>query len=114
MTDSFDTSIFSKQRGRRVLICARGICAPADSAFQLEETLFELVQEHGLDSPDHPEPVTCRTVQCLGVCHSGPIMIVHPEAVRYCNVDQQALEEIVQEHLVNGNPVQKHQLPPQS
>ena len=78
----------------------------------MEKRLLQLIRQHGLDDADHPQYVTCRTVQCLNVCQDGPIMIVHPEAVRYRLVDNFALERIVQQHLLGGEPVAELMLPP--
>jgi len=41
---------------------------------------------------------------CLGVCKQGAIMCVYPEAVWYCNVDQEAVDRIIHQHLI-GNVV---------
>jgi len=112
MPQEIDTSIFSKQHGHRVLVCIRGNCAPPELGNTLEACLLKLIRAHGLDDPTHPRHVTCRTVQCLGVCHSGPIVMVHPGAIRYQQVDERALEHIFQEHLLQGRPVKALMLPP--
>jgi (2Fe-2S) ferredoxin len=110
--DDYGMSIFSNRRGRRILICVRGRCAPPELGRALEKRLLHLIQQHGLDAPEHPQYVTCRTVQCLNVCQDGPIMIIHPEAVRYRLVDEAALERIFQQHLLGGEPVTDLLLPP--
>lgn len=110
--DDIFESIFAKKRGRRVLICTRGKCAAPELGLALEPKLLALIQEHGLDDPNHAQHVTCRTVQCLGVCHSGPIVTVHPEAIRYKCVDEQALKRIFHKHLLQDIPVEELMLPP--
>lgn len=112
MSDTFESSIFNQKHRRRVLICVRGNCAPAEEGQDLATHLQRLIKNHGLDEPSHPQSVSCRQVQCLGVCHSGPIIMVHPEAIRYHQVDIAALDRIFQEHLVQGNPVADLILPP--
>ncbi len=45
---------------------------------------------------------------------NGPIMIVHPEIIKYQHVDAAALERIFQQHLLQGQPVEElivHQPP---
>lgn len=112
MPDTFESSIFNQKSGRRVLICVRGNCASAAEGQNLEAHLQRLIKDHGLDDPNHPHTVSCRQVQCLGVCHSGPIIMVHPDAIRYQQVDIAALERIFQQHLIQGNPVADLILPP--
>ena len=48
---------------------------------------------------------------CLGRCEEGPVMVVYPEAVWYCYVDQEDVEEIIDEHLLNNRPVTRLMLP---
>ncbi|QDQ28942.1 (2Fe-2S) ferredoxin domain-containing protein [Chitinimonas arctica] len=42
---------------------------------------------------------------CLDRCAQGPVLVVYPDNVWYQYVDQDDVEEIIQEHLVNGREV---------
>lgn len=51
--------------------------------------------------------VRMNTAGCLDRCSEGPVMVVYPEGVWYTYVDQEDVEEIIQEHLVNGRVVER-------
>ena len=44
---------------------------------------------------------------CLDRCEEGPVLVVYPEAVWYTYVDQADIDEIIDEHIVNGRVVQR-------
>ena len=44
---------------------------------------------------------------CMDRCDEGPVLVVYPEAVWYQYVDTDDIEEIIQEHLVNGRVVER-------
>jgi (2Fe-2S) ferredoxin len=101
------TAFMSTRRGRRVLICVRGQCAESNRGRRLEKRLLELIEQYGLDDLNHPLHVSCAITNCLGVCADGPVMIVHPEAIKYHHVTEAALERIFQQHLLGNQPVEE-------
>jgi (2Fe-2S) ferredoxin len=52
-----------------------------------------------------PGGVRINTAGCLDRCEEGPVIVVYPEAVWYTYVDCEDIDEIIEEHLVNGRPV---------
>ncbi len=44
---------------------------------------------------------------CLGRCAEGPVMVVYPEAVWYSYVDREDIDEIVEQHLLGGEIVER-------
>jgi (2Fe-2S) ferredoxin len=44
---------------------------------------------------------------CLDRCEEGPVVVVYPEGVWYTYVDKADIDEIVDEHLVNGRVVER-------
>lgn len=44
---------------------------------------------------------------CLDRCDEGPVVVVYPEEVWYTYVDQEDIDEIIDEHLINGRVVER-------
>jgi len=44
---------------------------------------------------------------CLGRCEEGPAIVVYPEGVWYTHVSLADVPEIVEQHLVHGQPVER-------
>ena len=44
---------------------------------------------------------------CLDRCAEGPVMVVYPDAVWYRYVDEEDVDEIIEQHLVHGRPVER-------
>jgi (2Fe-2S) ferredoxin len=40
-------------------------------------------------------------------CEEGPVIAVYPDAVWYTYVDREDIDEILEEHLVNGRVVER-------
>lgn len=55
--------------------------------------------------------VRINTAGCLDRCDQGPVLVIYPEAVWYTYVDREDLDEILQEHLINGRVVDRLRLP---
>ncbi|MBF0310061.1 MAG: (2Fe-2S) ferredoxin domain-containing protein [Magnetococcales bacterium] len=44
---------------------------------------------------------------CMGPCDQGPTVVVYPEGVWYGRVQAGDVSEIVERHLLNGQPVER-------
>ncbi len=42
---------------------------------------------------------------CMGRCAAGPVLVVYPDEVWYTYANKGDIEEIIQEHLINGNEI---------
>lgn len=51
--------------------------------------------------------VRVNTAGCLDRCEEGPVVVVYPEETWYTWVDQEDIDEIIDEHLVNGRVVER-------
>lgn len=54
--------------------------------------------------------VRINTAGCLDRCAEGPVIVVYPEATWYTYVDQEDLDEILSEHLLKGQVVERLRL----
>ena len=60
-----------------------------------------------------PGKVRVNKAGCMDRCAGAPVAVVYPEGVWYTYVDLADMDEIVESHLKNGQPVERLRLPPQ-
>ncbi len=87
---------------RHVLVCGGTGCTSSGSA-KIIDKLHEEIKKNGIE-----DKVEVVRTGCFGLCALGPIMIVYPEGSFYSMVKEEEIEEIVAEHLKNGNIVKKY------
>ena len=68
----------------------------------LTERMKELVKRYELN-----KKVRVNRAGCLDACAYGPSMVVYPEAVWYGRVELPEVDEIFQDHILNGRPVKR-------
>ncbi len=54
-----------------------------------------------------PGKVRVSSSGCLGRCDHGPVIAVYPEAVWYTWVDEEDIDEIIEQHLIKGQQVER-------
>ena len=71
----------------------RGVCSKKGSP-ELLKYLTEALEEADLSFTG-----------CFSRCVNGPVMVVYPEGTWYGNLDEDAIDRIVEEHFEGGTPV---------
>jgi (2Fe-2S) ferredoxin len=81
------------------------VCCGNQAAEPLRDYMKARIQQLGL------ERVRVNNAGCFDRCEQGPLLVIYPEAVWYACRTEADVEEIVQEHLVKGNRVDRLRLP---
>ena len=86
---------------RHILICAGTGCISSGTR-SVKDALEEELKKHNLQ-----DKVRIILSGCHGFCEKGPIFIVYPEDIFYCEVQAEDMPELVEEYLVKGNVVER-------
>ncbi len=84
-----------------ILVCTGTGCTSSGA----EKVKIELQDK--LAEYDLTDEIKLVETGCHGFCEKGPIMIVYPEGVFYCDLKPEDMEELVEEHLLKGRIVDR-------
>lgn len=95
---------------KHVFICTNQKAAPKKSCGEvhgdeLVDAFKTALAERGL-----LKEMRAQRTGCLDACAFGPTLVVYPEGTYYGNVQLSDVNEIVETHLINGQPVERLKL----
>ena len=80
------------------------VCCNDKGASSMRDYAKGRVKALGLAGPGK---VRVNQAGCLDRCEEGPCIVVYPEGVWYTYVDRADVDEIIERHLRNGQPVER-------
>lgn len=98
---SLRNNTINENSKKELLVCGDTGCRAANS-MPIIDSLKAKIKNAGLE-----DIVSVSLTGCFGFCAQGPIVKVHPDNVFYVKVSADDAKEIVQEHLVKGNVVDR-------
>jgi NADH-quinone oxidoreductase subunit F/NADP-reducing hydrogenase subunit HndC len=86
---------------RKILVCQGSGCVSSKSP-EVKKAL-----EEGISKADFENKPVVKLTGCHGFCEQGPIVVIEPEGTFYVNVKIDDVEEIIESHFKNNQPVEK-------
>ncbi|MCL1935024.1 MAG: NADH-quinone oxidoreductase subunit NuoF [Defluviitaleaceae bacterium] len=83
-----------------IMICQGTGCLSSQS-IEIEKTFKKELEKHNLQ-----EDTMLVKTGCFGICEAGPVIIIYPEGIFYSHITTEQVSDIVEKHLVNGNPIE--------
>ena len=90
----------NKTSETHVLVCSGTACTSSASQ-EVREELLQQLQKHNLE-----KQVKVIKTGCFGFCQRGPIVLVQPDNVFYCQVERNDVIKLVEKHLMRGQVVE--------
>jgi (2Fe-2S) ferredoxin len=102
-----------RQIQRHLFLCCdqtKPKCCPKEEGLAVWDYLKKRLSELGLDRPneEHPHCIFRTKANCLRVCTEGPILLVYPDGIWYRRVDREAIDRIIQDHLLGNTIVEEY------
>lgn len=111
--NSISQALHLTQVQRHLFLCAtptKPKCCSPDQGLSTWTYLKERLHALQLDQPTAARPICIyRTkVDCLRICHQGPILLVYPDGIWYHSVTPEVMESILQAHILNNKVVEEY------
>ena len=84
-------------------------CCQDHDAQRIRDFAKARIKELGLNGQGR---VRINQAGCLDRCEQGPVLVIYPEETWYTFVDESDVEDIIQNHLVEGRVVDRLLLDP--
>ncbi|TDY04266.1 (2Fe-2S) ferredoxin domain-containing protein [Thiohalophilus thiocyanatoxydans] len=79
-------------------------CCANCGAQQMRDYAKQRVKDLGLHGKGE---IRINNAGCLDRCEEGPVIVVYPDETWYTYVDEEDIDEIIEEHLLNGRVVDR-------
>lgn len=79
----------------------KGLCYSKDSV-DIVQKFMEAIEDFDLSGE-----VMVTNTGCFGICDKGPVAVVYPEGVWYGSLTEDSVPKIVEQHLLQGMPVEE-------
>jgi (2Fe-2S) ferredoxin len=90
---------------KHVFLCTGPNCCTPEEGQAAWEELKKQIKDHNLGAG--PNACYRTKVGCLRICVHGPTMVVYPEGTWYHGMTAERIPRFVQEHLIEGKPVEE-------
>jgi (2Fe-2S) ferredoxin len=79
-------------------------CCAGRGAQAAQEHAKARIKQLGLNGSGK---VRINKAGCLDRCEEGPVLVIYPQGTWYTYIDKEDIDEIIDEHLVNGKVVER-------